>query len=156
MNDRLTMPGAVEWRAAGARNGPGTITIKALTVGERALDRPEVFDAAPTVPFNGVTLGRLHPVNYAPIMRAPVEVRNGEVVVVAELPDTEPGRQTAIEVRNGTLGAASIEFRPQRAEPRGGVRHIMESILTAVALVPAGSYRTSAEVRGRKRARRWG
>ena len=115
-NDRLVMPGAVEWRADGARNGPGILEIRALRVGERAQDRPEQFDNLPRTPHNGVVVGRLHPAADAPIVRAAVEVRGEDLIVRAELPDTEPGRQAAIEVRNGTLGKASIEFRAIRRE----------------------------------------
>lgn len=155
MSDRLTAP--VEWRASTERRGPGILTITALTVGERAQDRPEVFDAAPEIPEGGVLVGRLHPTDNAPIVRAPVEVRDGSVVVEVELPDTQAGRDAAVEVRNGTLSKASIEFWAIRDRIVAGVRHVMRSALVGVALVPAGAYAGArAEVRGRRRRRRWG
>ena len=153
MDDERLICGNVEWRAAGAdQRGPGTLTIVALTVGQRALNLPEVFDALPRTPDNGVLVGRLHPANEAPIIgRAPVEVRDGSLVVSVELPDTAAGRDTAIEVRNGTLTKASVEFRALRQRMAGGVRHILESMVESVALVPAGAYATKAEVRAEHR-----
>ena len=158
MRDERLITGAIEWRSADdGRSGPGTLTIRALKVGVRALDRPEQFDALPRVPDNGVALGRLHPAANAPIIgRAPVEERDGELIVSVELPDTSIARDVATEVRNGTLGAASIEFKALREKMVGGVRHIVESLCESIALVPRGAYQTAAEVRGARRARRWG
>lgn len=144
---RITAP--VAWRAATDRSGPGTLTITALRIGEQARDRREVFDQAPRTPDNGVTVGRLHSARKAPIVRAQAEVRDGALVVTAKLPDTAAGRDAAVEVRNGTLPEASVEFRALRDTVRNGVRHVLDSIVEAVALVPSGSYRTAAEVRQR-------
>ena len=154
MDERL-VTGSVEYRAGETPDSPGHLRIEALRVNTRARDRAEAFDALPEVPAEGVLLGRLHPAARAPIMMAPVEVRDGVMVVDVQLPNTEAGKQAAVEVRNGTLREASIEFRATVARMVGGVRRIASSGLQAIALVPRGSYQSQAEVRTRRRRRAW-
>ena len=131
--------------------------LRAIATGEQAGDRREVFDQLPTQPEGGVLIGRLHPADKAPVIRAPLETRDGALVLDVALPATQAGRELAIEVRNKTLSMASIEFRALADRVVGGVRRISESIVSAVALVPAGSYKSAtAEVRRRRRRRaRW-
>ena len=114
-----------------------------------------VFDALPEVPSEGVLLGRLHPAARTPIMIAPVETRDGALVVDVALPDTAAGREISLEVKSGLLSEVSIEFRATVARMVGGVRRISRSGLTGIALVPEGSYPTVAEVRTRRRRRSW-
>ena len=131
--------------------------LRAIQAGEPAGDRLEVFDQLPTQPEGGVLVGRLHPAASAPVMRAQLEARDGVLVLDVALPATQAGREIAIEVRNKTLPMASIEFRALADRVVGGVRRISQSVITAVALVPAASYLSAtAEVRRRRRRRaRW-
>ena len=155
------MKGTTEYRSAavevrGEDDAP-RLYLTAIAAGEQADDRLEVFDALPTQPAGGVLIGRLHPANKAPVMRATLEARDGALILDAPLPDTQAGRELAIEVRNKTLPMASIEFQALADRVVGGVRRISQSIVSAVALVPLGAFTGSvAEVRRRRRRRyRW-
>ena len=66
---------SIECREDATRRGPGRLVGRILTYGERALDRPEVFEAgALTWPSDGVVLTRQH-ARGAPIMRVIPELR---------------------------------------------------------------------------------
>ena len=154
------MADTIEYRSAavevrGEADAP-RLYLTAIAAGESAGDRPEVFETLPTQPDGGVLIGRLHPATNAPVMRATLEARDGALVLDAPLPATTAGRELAIEVRNKTLSMASIEFRALADRVVGGVRRISQSIVLAVALVPAGAYQSAtAEVRRRRRRARW-
>ena len=155
------MRDTIEYRSAaveirGEENAPRLYLI-AIAAGESAGDRPEVFDALPEQPPEGVLVGRLHPANKAPVLRAQLEARDGALILDCEIPDTAAGRDLAIEVRSGLLPMASIEFRALADRVVGGVRRISKSIVSAVALVPLGAFPSAtAEVRRRRRRRaRW-
>ena len=86
---------ALEIREDQSRLSPGRIVGTLLTYGERASDRPEVFEAgALSWPENGIVLNRQHQ-RGSPIMRVVPIVRGSEVVLDAALPDTQAGRDTA-------------------------------------------------------------
>ena len=153
--------GAVEYRHAavevrGDDDAP-RLYLRAIATGEQADDRLEVFDQLPEQPEGGVLIGRLHPAHAAPVLRARLEARDGALVLDVALPDTAAARDLAVEVRNGTLPAASVEFQALADRVVGGVRRISKSIVSAVACVPLGSYPSAtAEVRRRRRRRaRW-
>ena len=116
MTDALIVP--IEFRAADeSRPGPGHLYGTLLTYGERAADRPEVFEPGSlTWPVNGVVLRRQH-VRAAPIMRAIPEVRGAAVVFDVPLPDTAAGRDAAAEVRAGLFRGLSdrVSRRPRTA-----------------------------------------
>ena len=139
----------VEYRAADY--SPGRLFGTLLTYGERAHDRPEVFDAGSLRwPEGGIVLRRQH-ARAAPIMRLIPEVRDGRVVVDAELPDTAAGRDAAAEVRAGLFKGLSVEFRAARSRYTSGVRHVVDAILTGAGLVDSPSYAGSrVEVRDRR------
>lgn len=130
-------------------SGPGTLTGRVLTYGERALDRPEVFMAgALSWPADGVALHREH---HGPtIMRIVPELRGREVWIDAPLPDTTIGRDTAAEIRNKTFRGLSVEFGALREQRNAGVRQITRAVLDGIGLVGESAYRTHVEVRGRK------
>ena len=72
---------AVEFREDTDRTGPGRLVGTVLTYGQRAKDRPELFEpGALTWPADGVVLNRQH-ARGAPIMRVIPEVR-GEAIVI--------------------------------------------------------------------------
>lgn len=126
-----------------------------LTYGERAADRPELFEAgALSWPNNGIVLRRQHQ-RGQPIMRVIPEARGQEVVLDAPLPDTAAGRDAAAEIRAGLLGGLSVEFRATKQQIAGGVRRIRGALLTGAGLVDEQSYPGStAEVRGKVERRR--
>ena len=135
---------------------PGRLSGTLLTYGERASDRPELFEAgALRWPDNGVLLRRQHQ-RGAPIMRIVPEVRGAAVMLDAALPDTAAGRDAAAEIRGGLLGGLSVEFRATAQTYLGGLRRITGALLTGAGLVDTPSYGGSrVEVRGRKPRRFW-
>ena len=126
-----------------------------MTYGERASDRPELFEpGALRWPVNGVLLRRQH-ARAAPIMRVIPEDRGNAVVVDAALPDTAAGRDAASEIRSGLFKGLSVEFQATAQRYAGGTRHITGALLSGAGLVDSPSYTGSvAEVRGRKVRRR--
>ena len=139
---------SIEIRADASRESPGRIVGTLLTYGERASDRPEVFEAgALSWPENGIVLNRQHQ-RGSPIMRVVPIVRGSEVVLDAALPDTQAGRDTAAEVRAGLFNGLSVEFKALKERFEGGVRKIGRAVLKAAAIVDQPSYAGSAvEVR---------
>ena len=144
---------AVELRASDA--SPGRLSGVLLTYGERAADRPELFEpGALAWPSNGIVLRRQHS-RAAPIARIVPEVRGDQVVLDAELPDTAAGRDAAAEIRGGLLAGLSVEFRATRERMAGGVRRIGHALLTGAGLVDSPAYAGSTvEVRQRTGRRR--
>lgn len=146
---------AVEVREDASRQSPGRLVGTLLTYGERASDRPEVFEAGSlSWPRGGVVLRRQHQ-RGAPIMRVEPELRDGALVIDAALPDTQAGRDAAAEIRSGLFRGLSVEFRASRQRFAAGVRRIMGAALTGAGLVDTPSYAGSGvEVRekgGRRR-----
>ena len=136
------------------RSGPGRIVGRILTYGERATDRAELFErGALTWPAAGVVLNRQH-ARGAPIMRVIPELRGDELVIDQPLPDTQAGRDAAVEVRSGLLRGLSVSFEAGRQSFAGGVRRIQSAALTAVGLVDEPSYNAPVEVRARVHGRR--
>ena len=134
---------------------PARLGAACWSYGERAADRPETF-ASDSLhwPDDGIVLRRQH-ARSAPIMRIVPVVRGGAVVVDAPLPDTQAGRDAAVEVRNGTLAGLSVEFRAERERQHGGIREIQGAILTGAGLVDRGAYDSATvELRGRGGRRR--
>jgi len=132
---------------------PGRLTGTLLNYGERASDRPEVFeDGALRWPDNGIVLRRQHN-RGQPIMRVIPEVRAGAVVLDSPLPDTAAGRDAAREIRDGLFGGLSVEFRATGQMFVGGVRRIRAALLNGAGLVDTPSYAGSrVEVRSRANA----
>ena len=149
---------AVEVREDADRTGPGRLVGTLLTYGERASDRPELFEAgALRWPTEGIPVTRQH-VRAEAVVRAIPEVRGNEVVIDVPLPDTARSRDLATEIRSGLFRGLSVEFRAVRARFVGGVRRISEAVLDRAGVVDEPAYSGSGvEVRhaaGRRR-RRW-
>ena len=153
MTDEIRCSLAIEDRAG--EDTPGRIHGTLLRYGERAGDRPEIFETgALRWPDDGIVLRRQHS-RSAPIMRVIPEVRAGRVMIDAELPDTAAGRDAAAEVRAGLFRGLSVEFRAVRQRYTAGVRHVVDAILTGAGLVDSPSYHGSrVEVRHGRRGRR--
>ena len=155
MTDEIRM--AVELRADESMSSPGRLTGTLMKYGERAADRAEIFEPGSlSWPSNGVLLRRQHS-REAPIARVIPETRGNEVVLDHPLPDSSAGRDAALEVRNGTLPALSVEFRATAQRYVAGVRRISSALLTGAGLVDDPSYPGShVEVRNREGAVRQG
>ena len=94
----------IEYREDDTGRGPGRLFGRLMRYGERAGDRPELFEpGALAWPADGVVLRRQH-ARAAPIMRVVPELRadGREVWIDTLLPDTAAGRDAAIEVRSGS------------------------------------------------------
>ena len=136
------------------RSGPGRLVGRILTYGERATDRPELFErGALTWPAAGVVLNRQH-ARGAPIMRVRPTLVGDELRIDQPLPDTIAGRDAATEIRSGLLRGLSVSFEAGRQSFTGGVRRIQSAAMTAVGLVDEPSYDAPVEVRARVHGRR--
>ena len=153
MTDELRC--SIECRDDPEFESPGRLQGTLIRYGERAGDRPEVFESGALAwPDNGVVLRRQHQ-RGQPIMRVTPEVRGAEVVIDAALPNTSAGRDAAAEIKAGLMGGLSVEFRATKQNMVGGVRRIAGALLTGAGLVDSPSYRGSrAEVRHNEGRRR--
>ena len=155
----------VELREDATLASPGRLTGTLLTYGERASDRPEVFergafDLEAIKASGGIVVNRQH-TRGAPIMRVIPELRGDALVIDAPLPDTSSGRDAAVEIRSGLMRGLSVEFKALRARMVSGVRRIASATLVAGGLVDDPSYSGSTvEVRDKGRPetylRPWG
>ena len=146
---------AIECREDETRSGPGRIVGRILTYGERAIDRPELFEpGALTWPSDGVVLNRQH-ARGAPIMRVQPTQVGDELRIDQALPDTVAGRDAATEIRSGLMRGLSVSFQAGRQSFARGVRHIQSATMTAVGLVDSPSYDAPVEVRARVQGRRY-
>ena len=93
------------------QRGPGRLSGRLIRYGERAKDRPELFEpGALRWPDGGVVLNRQHE-RRSPILRFTPVVEGNEVRIDAVLPDTTSGRDAAAEIRSGLFRGLSIEFK---------------------------------------------
>ena len=137
---------AVEDRAEGAR-----LVGVLMPYGTEARDRREVFDAG-SLKWDaaGIVVNRMHQ-RSSPIMRVvPIEAE-GKLMIDSPIPNTAAGRDCESEVRSGLLASLSVEFRSVRERVVGGVRHLVEAVLTGAAVCDAGAYE-SAKVEARAEA----
>ena len=155
----------VELREDDTRQSPGRLYGVLLRYLERASDRPELFerdafDLDAIKASGGIVINRQH-TRGAPIMRVIPELRGDELVIDQALPDTDAGRDAAVEIRSGLMRGLSVEFKAIRASMVSGVRRIREAALLAGGLVDDPSYLGSTvEVRDKGRPetylRPWG
>ncbi|MDE2667227.1 MAG: HK97 family phage prohead protease [Acidobacteriota bacterium] len=147
----------IRFESDAERMSPGRLVGVLLPYGERASDRPEVFEAgALHWPADGVLLRAMHK-RQDPIARFIPEATETEVRVSIELPDTTAGRDAATNVRAGVLRGLSVEFRAEKETRRDGLRVIQRARLVGAGLVDSGAYSgATVEARGKaKRRRLW-
>ena len=138
---------SIEVREDAERQSPGRIVGELLTYGQRAKDRPELFErGALKWPEGGVILNRQHN-RKAPIMRFSPTLDGDRLTIDAPLPNTQAGRDAAEEVRAGLFKGLSVEFKAVKQTMAGGVRRIREAVLGGAGLVDSGAYDTTVEVR---------
>ena len=145
----------LEFREDDSRTSPGRISGVVLPLGRVAGDRREVFTpGSVTWPADGVRLLAEH--RGREVMRFfPVE-QAGEIRIDAALPDTQLGREVAVEIRSGHKRGLSVEFHALTDAVVQGVREIRAALVQAAAVVHAGAYdQALAEVRARQRRRVW-
>ena len=147
---------SIEVREDESRLSPGRIVGTLVTYGERASDRPELFEAGSlSWPDGGIVLNRQH-TRTAPVLRFSPTVEGSKVGIDQNLPDSSAGRDAAVEIKSGLLTGLSLEFRAIKQEFSGGIRRIKEAVIVAAALVDSPSYGSSSvEVRNKKRRRVW-
>ena len=146
----------VEYRADESRQTPGRLVGVLLPYETRAGDRPELFESgALHWPDGGILVREMHRRD-SPILRAVPTVEGNELRIDAPFPDTQRGRDAAVNLRDGVYGGLSVEFQAERETRRGSLRVIQRALLTGAGLVDVPSYRAAtAEVRGQARRRRW-
>lgn len=131
-------------------DGPGTLNGILMPYGRRAGNLAEVFEPGSLHwPDHGVVLREQHN-RQAPIIRFVPEDRDDGLYVAIPLPDTQRGRDAAVNVRNGTLRGLSVEFLAQKQARRDGLRRIQRAALVGAGLVDDPAY-TEATVQVRHR-----
>ena len=130
---------------------PARLVGVLMPYGERAKDRPEIFERGSlSWDAAGIVLRRQHN-RQQPILRFTPLESNGKVTVDTEIPSTAAGTDCVAEIRSGLLGSLSVEFRAVRQSVVAGVRRISEAVLTGAGLVDSGAYE-SATVEARAKA----
>ena len=105
-----------------------------------ARDRREVFEVGSlSWPADGVTLRRQHD-RQSPIMQVLPVVEGNEVRIDQQLPETQAGREAAIEIRQGLFKGLSVEFRATAQTIVLGVRRISAALLVGAGLVDVPSF----------------
>ena len=124
------------------RQGPGRITGTLLTYGERASDRPMVFDRGLYWPDGGVVLNLQHDRTKHLARFAPA-VDGNKLMVDLRLPDTVAARDAVTLIRSGVLTGLSAEVIPEEEEQAAGLRRVTKGQLVGAALVDGASFRSS-------------
>ena len=115
----------------------------------RASDRPELFEDGALKWPEDIVLNRQHS-RKSPIMRVKPIVVGDEVRIDQRLPDTQSGRDAAVEIRQGLFKGLSVEFKSLKESVGGGIRRISSAMLRGIALVDSPSYSAAAvEVRAK-------
>ena len=151
MSEQHRIDGTLECRDA--TGSPGRLVGLILPVGRVAGDRPELFvGSGVTTPREGIALLPEHRSTTVVMRFDPVRDADGSLQVDHLLPDSPEGNALAASVRSGATSALSIEFHSLAEARVSGVREVRESLITAVAVVPSGSYdQARAEVRSKRR-----
>ena len=134
-----------------SRQSPGMLTGTLLTYGERARDRAEKFlPGSATWPDEGFIVNEQHN-RAAPICRVRPFMDGNALKVATPLPNTQRGRDAALNVQEGILTGLSVEFYAKSAQVVGGVREIRQAYIEAAGLVDLSSYAGSnVEIRESK------
>ena len=148
----------LECREATGSRRARLVGLRSCQSGRVAGDRPEIFiGSGITTP--SATVSRCYrSIGRRPLSCTfePIRGDDGELRVDHFLPDTESGRALAASVRSGETPGLSVEFHALAEGIVSGVREIRQSLVTAVAVVPSGSYDQSrAEVRSKAQRVAW-
>ena len=136
----------VELREDDTRQSPGRLTGTLLTYGERASDRPELFergafDLDAIKASGGIVINRQHILAATPITRVTPELRGDELVIDQALPDTQAGtRCRCRDSRRASCAGCLSSSRRSGLAVVSGVRRIASATLVAGGLVDDPSY----------------
>ena len=146
-SEQHRIDGALECREA--TGSPGRLVGLLVPSGRIASDRPElIVGRGITTPSDGIALLPEHRSSTVVMKFDPIRGDDGELRVDHLLPNTPEGVALAASVRSGATPGLSIEFHSLDEAQVQGVREIRQSLVTAVATVPAASYdQARAEVR---------
>ena len=139
-----------------ATGSPGRLIGTILPVGRVAGDRPELFvGGGVQTPADGIALLPEHRSSTVVMRFDPIRGDDGSLRVDHLLPNSPAGRDMAASVRSGKTPGLSVEFHALDEARVQGVREVRQSLVTAVATVPAGAYaQATAEVRAKGNHRR--
>ena len=139
-----------------ATGSPGRLVGVILPAGRVAGDRPELFvGSGVQTPADGIALLPEHRSQNIVMRFDPIRGDDGSLRVDHLLPNSPAGRDMAASVRDGKTPSLSVEFHALAEAMVSGVREVRESLITAVATVPAGAYaQATAEVRAKGHHRR--
>ena len=117
MNENLVCE--VRFQEDETRLSPGRLSGTLLTYETRASDRSELFTRGALYwPDTGITVNDQHDRKQT-IVRAVPFLDGDAVKIDVELPDTQRGRDAAVNVRSGTLTGLSVEFFAEKEARRG-------------------------------------
>ena len=141
-NENLLLYASVELHADETRETPGRVTGVLVTYGERAQDRPDVYDQdSLTWPDGGIILNEMHERSQL-IKRFEPYLDGAALRIDMALPPTQRGRDAATMLRDKTYTGLSIEVSRESIVGvyRAGVRHISRGRLVAAALVDKAAF----------------
>ena len=121
---------------------PGRLTGILATYGEKASDRPDIFDHGSLVwDDGGFILNEQHN-RQAPITRITPILDGDTLRVDHALPPTQRGHDMATLVADKTLTGLSVELDKAslRAQMRGGIRHITYAKISGCGLVDKAAF----------------
>ena len=154
MNDQAEFTAPVEFRLSGR-----TLSGVALRYGERARDRPELFEPGAFQPLGDVRLSLQHdrsgrrPV--ATVSEGTLRLMDTRSELRLEA-DLAPNSAELSLVERRTLRGLSVEFVSKSERTENGIRIVERASLPGIGLVDTGSYRTRLELREETRARMGG
>ena len=127
------------------RQTPGRLVGTLLTYGERASDRPEVFDPDSLYfPDGGLWVNEQHN-RQAPILRAMPTLEGRALLIDAAIPNTTRGRDAANGMQSDPplYTGLSLEFKAEKETRRNGLRVIQRAFAPSAGLVDVPSYKGS-------------
>ena len=140
--DNLLFYADIQYAEDATRESPGRISGVLVTFGQKAKDRPDLYEAGSlSWPDNGIVLNEMHDRKQA-IKRFSPYLDGDELRVDFPLPATQRGRDAATMIKDGTYSGLSIEVARDSivATYRAGIRHINRGQLVAAALVDEAAF----------------
>ena len=157
--ENLLFYAAITYAEDTTRESPGHIRGVLVNYGEKAQDRPDVYEQdSLTWPERGIVLNEQHD-RRSLIKRFTPYLDGAALRVDFPLPPTQRGRDAATMVKDGTYSGLSMEVARDSivAAYRAGVRHISRGQLVAAALVDQAAFVGSVvEVNSKREVNRLG
>ena len=157
--ENLLFYAAIEYAEDSTRETPGHIRGVLVNYGEKAQDRPDVYEQdSLTWPERGIVLNEQHDRRQL-IKRFTPYLDGAALRVDFPLPATQRGRDAATMVRDSTYSGLSMEVARDSivAAYRAGVRHISRGRIVAAALVDEAAFvGSTVEVNHKREVNRLG